>query len=356
MSIHAPSQSIRICQRDDGVNIAYATSGAGPPLVLAPGWFTHLQLNWESAVWRHWNQSLSRYYTLVRYDPCGCGVSDREVPDLSFGAWVRDLKAVTDALELDNFPILGFCQGAAVAVAYSALYPARVSRLILYGSYPQGIYTTSDTDGIKLAQGMEEMIRQGWGVDAPAYQELFANLLIPEGSSEYLAALCDLQRRSASAEVAAQLFNVFQSFNVCEQARSIDQPVLVVHQRRDSMIPFEQGQRMAGLLPNAQFLPLEGTNHMMTPDEPSWDSFMTAIHAFLADEKASTGNRLEALTTREHAVLDRIARGLSNGEIADNLCISEKTVRNHITHIFAKLDIRNRSQAIVRARDAGLGR
>lgn len=355
MSASALPQTIRICQTTDGVNIAYATSGKGSPLVLAPGWFTHLQYNWESAVWRHWNQALSEHNTLIRYDPRGCGLSDRDVEDLSFEAWIQDLEAVADALALKHFPILGFCQGAAAAIAYTARHPERVSRMVLYGSYPKGIYTSTDAEAIKLTQGMEEMIRQGWGVDVPAYQELFARLLMPEGGPEYLASLCEQQRRSTSAVTAARLFNVFQSFDVCAKAKTIKQPVLVMHQRNDSMIPFAQGQRMAGLLPNAQLVPLNGRNHMMLPDEPAWQEFVTVLQKFLVADAGSVATNMNGLTKREQAVLDGIARGLSNDEIAVVLCISEKTVRNHITHVFYKLVIKNRAQAIIMAREAGLG-
>lgn len=61
------------------------------------------------------------------------------------------------------------------------------------------------------------------------------------------------------------------------------------------------------------------------------------------------------LTAREHEVLDLIAQGLNNQEIAARLSISEKTVRNHISNIFSKLQVVDRAQAIIRARDAGMG-
>ena len=62
------------------------------------------------------------------------------------------------------------------------------------------------------------------------------------------------------------------------------------------------------------------------------------------------------LTPREGEVLDMIARGLSNTEISRRLYVSPKTVRNHVSNIFLKLQVADRSQAIVRAREAGLGR
>jgi DNA-binding NarL/FixJ family response regulator len=61
------------------------------------------------------------------------------------------------------------------------------------------------------------------------------------------------------------------------------------------------------------------------------------------------------LTTRERQVLSLIAQGANNSLIAEQLVISDKTVRNHITSIFSKLQVADRAQAIIKARDAGLG-
>ena len=100
-------QQIRLCKTHDGVRVAYATTGRGPPLVKVSNWLSHLELDWDSPVWRHWLTELSRDRTLVRYDERGCGLSDWEVPQLSFEAWVSDLETVVDALGLESFPLLG---------------------------------------------------------------------------------------------------------------------------------------------------------------------------------------------------------------------------------------------------------
>jgi DNA-binding NarL/FixJ family response regulator len=71
---------------------------------------------------------------------------------------------------------------------------------------------------------------------------------------------------------------------------------------------------------------------------------------------AVAGLRLDQLTAREVTILDAIARGLSNGEIGRELNIREKTVRNQVSAILGKLGLVSRSQAIVRARETGLGR
>lgn len=349
-------QTIRMCTTQDGVRIAHATAGKGLPLVLAPTWFTHLQYNWESAVWRHWNRAFSERHKFVRYDPRGSGLSDRKVTNLSFEGWINDLEAVVDDLKLEQFPLLGFCQGAAIAIAYAARHPERVSRLILYGSFIKGAYVSGDEAAAQLAKSQEDFIRMGWAIDNPAYQELFAKLLMPEGNPEQLRCLCEQQQRSATPEVAAQLFGLFQSCDISELITKISHPALVLHLRNDAMVPFAYGQEMAGALPNARFVPLEGNNHMMLENESAWHNFKDEVEHFLAEEELQKNNSFNVLTEREHAVLDHIARGLSNEEIADSLHLSVKTVRNHITRIFSKLDVQRRSQAIVRAREAGFGR
>ena len=125
------------------------------------------------------------------------------------------------------------------------------------------------------------------------------------------------------------------------------------------MVPFEAGRRLAAAIPNARFLPLESKNHILRADEPAWLNFKKELNEFLgADEQinSSAPKQFAALTAREREILDWIARGQTNTQIAHSLHITEKTVRNHVTSVFSKLGAQHRSQAIVMARKAGLGR
>ena len=133
-----PGQTIRFCTSADGARIAFATVGSGPPLVKAANWLNHLEFDWNSPVWRHWLGELARDHTLVRYDERGCGLSDWAAGEMSVDAWVRDLEAVVDALQLERFPLLGISQGAPIAIAYAVRHPERVSHLVLYGGYLRG--------------------------------------------------------------------------------------------------------------------------------------------------------------------------------------------------------------------------
>ena len=134
-----------------------AKAGEGPPIVRTANWFTHLELDWESAIWRHWFEALADGRTLVRYDPRGSGLSDRNVDDFSLETWIRDLEAVVDAVGLQRFPLIGLCQGGAVAVAFAARHPERVSRLVLYDSYLSGAYTEGVDQRIIETRQLEEV-------------------------------------------------------------------------------------------------------------------------------------------------------------------------------------------------------
>ena len=353
-------QQIQFCQTHDGIRIALAKAGEGPPIVRTANWFTHLELDWESAIWRHWFEALADGRTLVRYDPRGSGLSDRNVDDFSLETWVRDLEAVVDTVGIQRFPLIGLCQGGAVAVAFAARHPERVSRLILYDSYLSGAYTEGVDQRIqKQAQTLSEMIELGWGQEAGAFREVFANLLMPDASKEQLRWIGELQRRTASAKTARRLWDAFNTFDIRTEAAKLKVPTLVFHVRGDAMVPFEAGRRLAAAIPNARFVPLEGKNHILLANEKAWQIFKTELCNFLAADEPTellSQSKMGALSPREKEILDYIAQGLANVEIARKTGIAEKTVRNHITTIFSKLAVEHRSQAIVMARKAGLGR
>jgi len=348
-------QRIGYCKAPDGASIAFATSGNGPPLVRVGTWLTHLELDWGSPVWRHWLEAFSRDHTLVRFDLRGSGLSDRHVDDFSLDAMVSDLEAVVDALALERFPLLGVCLGGAVAIAYAARHPERVSRLILFDSYLAGGLTRDDGDSeLQRAQALAEMIRIGWGRNTPAYRELFSNLLMPDAPPESARWFTDLQRQTASAETAYRLWNAFHRVDVSRDAEAVSAPTLVFHVTRNGMVPLEEGKRVASSIKHARFVPLSGRNHILQPSDTAWPQFLDEARRFLAEE-SHVAPSLAALTGRERAVLELMAQGLSNDEIAGELFVAPKSVRNYVSRIFSKLAVERRAQAIVLAREAGLG-
>jgi DNA-binding NarL/FixJ family response regulator len=265
-----------------------------------------------------------------------------------------------DAAGLQRFPLIGLCQGGAVAVAFTARHPERVSRLVLYDSYLSGAYAEGIDQRIqKQAHTLSEMIELGWGQETGAFREVFANLLMPDANKEQLRWIGELQRRTASAKTARRLWDAFNTFDIRTEAAKLKVPTLVFHVRGDAMVPFEAGRRLAAAIPDARFVPLEGNNHILLANEKAWQTFKTELRNFLAGDEPTeilSQSKLEALSPREKEILDYIAQGLANVEIARKTSIAEKTVRNHITTIFSKLAVEHRSQAIVMARKGGLGR
>ena len=139
MSPSRSRQSIRYLRASDGVRLAWAEAGSGPTLVKAANWLSHLELEWQNPVWRHWIEFLSSYFRLVRYDERGCGMSDWEVGDLGQERWAADLEAVVEAADCrEPIILLGISQGGAPAIEFAVRHPERVSHLILYGCYSQG--------------------------------------------------------------------------------------------------------------------------------------------------------------------------------------------------------------------------
>jgi pimeloyl-ACP methyl ester carboxylesterase/DNA-binding CsgD family transcriptional regulator len=354
-------QQIRFCKSADGVRLAYATAGKGPPLVKTSNWLSHLEYDWQGSVWRPFLEQLASRRTIVRYDERGCGLSDWNAADLSFQSWVRDLEAVVDVVGLERFPLLGISQGGPIAIAYAVRHPERVSHLILYGTYARGRLKRQPTASqIEEARTLINLIRIGWGRDNPAFRQFFTSLFISDGSLEQLHMYNELQRVSTSPENAARLAQEFHMIDVTELAPRVTAPTIVMHRQGDLVVPFEEGRLLAGMIPNARFVQLEGRNHLLLGGEPALEQFMAELDEFFAVDHAAPGRAtapwLPELTARESEVLDLVARGLDNAYIAGRLGVSAKTLRNHITNIFYKLQVTSRAQAIVRARDAGLGR
>jgi pimeloyl-ACP methyl ester carboxylesterase/DNA-binding winged helix-turn-helix (wHTH) protein len=277
-------QRIRFCTADDEARIAYATSGAGPPLVKPANWMTHLEFDWESPVWRHWLRELSREHTLVRYDERGSGLSDRVVDDLSFDAWVRDLETVVDAMGLERFPMLGISQGCAVAIAYAVRHPERVTKLVLYGGYAEGAYKRARTpEELAEADLVMRQLPLGWGRDNPAFRLFFAARFIPDGSAEQMRWFSELQRISTSPEIAARLRETAANIDVTPLAPLVRAPTLVLHADGDAAIPFDQGRLLAALVPEARFVSLESRNHILLEEESAWGRFCEETGRFLAE-------------------------------------------------------------------------
>jgi len=356
------NQSIRFCMTPDGVQLAYAVSGDGPPLVMSATWLTHLEHQWQSLAWRPWLDAFTSEHKVLRHDSRGCGLSDRSTKDLSFETWVRDLECVVEAAAFRRFAMVGTCWGGPIAIEYAARHPEQVTHLVLHGTYARGTQRRGNSPNDKdRARVMFDLTRLGWAQEDHAFLQLWASRFQPGGTPDHRRSWCEQMRAATCADTAIQLFQVAGNIDVREAARKIKCPVLIVHPERDVNVPIDEGRLLASLIPHCRFVQLDTENHMPLADEPAWEKLVSEVRSFLAqpEDGLATGHKclpLGTLTPRERAVLEGIAEGLANAEIAGSLCLSEKTVRNHITRVFDKICVEHRYQAIVLAREAGLGR
>jgi len=343
------SQAVRFCTTRDGVRVAYAVTGAGPALVRAPHWLTHIEYDWRMPVRRHWIEAFSNGYRFVRFDPRGTGLSEREAPDVGVEGWVSDLEAVVDAAGLERFALLGPSQGGAVAIEYALRHPERVSHLVLIGAFARG-KLKRDASQTEDALAQLKLVELGWGSDDPAYRQVFAAQMMPTGSPEAIASLTEMMRLSATPAMAVRIIRALYDIDVASSARAVRCPTLLLHSRGDRRVPHEEGLLLANLIPGARFVTLESINHLLPADDPAWPEFVARIRAFVPANAGPVG-----LSERERDVLEQLANGFDNAHIAARLGMTEKTVRNHLTRIFEKIGAHHRSEAIVRAREAGFG-
>jgi pimeloyl-ACP methyl ester carboxylesterase/DNA-binding winged helix-turn-helix (wHTH) protein len=279
----APRQHIAFCRAADDVRLAYAATGEGPPLVRAANWMTHLGYDIESPVWRHWVRDLSSNHTFIRYDERGCGLSDWEITDFDFDDWVTDLETVVEAVGLERFPLLGVSQGGAVAVAYAARHPGRVTKLVLCSAYARGRAVRAVGDAEKRAAELDlDLARVGWGRDDPAFRQVFAAQFVPDGTRADWDAFDHLQRRTISPENAVRFLEAFGRIDVHEVAQQVSCPTLIMHCRDDHRVPMRYGEELAALIPNSRLVSLPSNNHLLTEHEPAWQMFCAEIEAFLA--------------------------------------------------------------------------
>jgi pimeloyl-ACP methyl ester carboxylesterase len=220
---------------------------------------------------------------LIRYDGRGNGLADRDVTEISFPAFVRDLKTVVDAANVECPALLGISQGAAVAIAYAVQHPERVSKLILFGGYAQGRNKRGSAAEAEMAQAFLAIMRHGWGDEHSAFMKAFSSVFFPNGSPQQIKWLVDLQRITTSAANAVRIRNACDDIDVVDLLPQVQVPTLVLHCRHDNVAPLEQGRLIARAIPRARFVTLESDNHIVLAHEPAWPKLVGEIQAFLRE-------------------------------------------------------------------------
>jgi class 3 adenylate cyclase len=245
-------QEIRFCTTFDGVRIAYATVGEGPPLVFVPGWISHLEVDWQFPQTRRLWEAYAEHFTFVRLDKRGTGLSDRNVGDYSLDARVRDLEAVVDHLRLKRFALFGISEGGPTSIEYVVRHPRRVTRMLLYGTFARGNGLSGSAD---LREAVRSVVRAEWGLGSTLMSDLFLGQDASPASTQFFSAY---QRMGANPEDALAMLDADVAIDISDVLHRVGVPTLIVHARDDRIVPIELGREIAAGIPNARFMSVPG--------------------------------------------------------------------------------------------------
>jgi len=346
----APQQQVRFCRSADGVRIAYAVHGAGPPLLISTCWLSHLQFDWESPVWRHFLTDLGRFATVIRFDERGHGLSDWDVTDHSLEARIGDLEAVADAAGFERFALMAMAQGGPVAISYAVRHPERLTRLLFYGSYSSATHGLTAED-LEVQSAFEQLIKVGWARPDSTFRRVFTSLMIPGATEEQMRWLDDLQRVSVSATTAFESRRQRMAADVEALLPELELPTLILHSTGDRMNEFGYGRHLASSIAGARLVALPSDNHIVLEDEPAWALFLDEVQRFLAaDDHVDPVEPIEnLLSSREIEVLRLVAAGSDNDAIAAALHLSTRTVERHLQNVYRKLGVQGRTARVAAA-------
>jgi pimeloyl-ACP methyl ester carboxylesterase/DNA-binding CsgD family transcriptional regulator len=348
-----PQQEIRFTRVASGARIAWARSGQGPPLLRAAHWMTHVERDADSPIWRPWLERLGRHVSLVSYDERGCGLSGADDTPLGLDAAVEELLAVADAAGLDQTAVLGFSGSAAPAIAMAARHPERVSHLVLLGAYSHGLlHHAPSAEALAYHEAIVRLVELGWGKADSAVQQFFTATFVPDATPEQKHALNEQQRLSCDGRRAAAILRARAALDVRALLPRVRCPTLVLHAAADATVPVERGREVAAAIAGASFQTLATRNHIPLAGEAAFERFCDAVAAHVCPRQVAS---LPGLRPRERALLDLVAQGRDNLQIAAHLGLAEKTVRNALSRLYTRLGVEGRPQAIVRARDLGFG-
>jgi len=338
-------EKVRFCRGLDGVKIAFAVHGNGPPVILGKFWISHIQYDWDDPTIGHLLAALGRVATVVRFDERGYGLSDWEVEDLSLEARLGDLEAVAAAAGFDRYALMAMGQAGQVAISHAAQHPDLVTRLVLSGTYA-GVTDEYRATFEEYFATLVQIVRFGWTLPDSRFRRVFSESIAPGATERQKRWIDDLQPRVTGQDTAISAARVRQKTDVMHLLGELSVPTLVLHTRGNRMTPFEQGRLMAAHIPHARLVPLESENMTPLVNEPAWRLWLQEVTKFLAPDRVTTPTPaplgpepVDPLTEREIELLHLVADGLTNSEIAERLAISARTVERHLSNVYRKLHL-----------------
>ncbi len=312
-------QSIQYAQTSDGVSIAYATLGDGPPVLYVAGWPGNLQKEWETDFAREFLTSIAQGVRLIRYDMRGSGLSDHDAIDFSPEALQRDLAAVVDHLELEEFALLalGFFAGP-LAISYAEAYPARVTALIISSGFLRG----EDLAPAERWRAIIEYIR------TIGFPSNITN--VTEGTEEQYRGAARILKDAATREVQAQVMEQMLRVDVSDIAATIKTPTLVIHGKKDSVVPFDNGRRLASQIPQSKFVPHEDNSATPWRNVDLIGNEMRAFIGVEVDQTVAAGGDIHTILFTDVEGSTALTDRLGDAKARDLLREHERIVREQL--------------------------
>jgi len=246
--------------RSGEVNIAYQVTGHGPfDLVLVPGFFSHLEMDWDHPDHARFLDRLGSFARLIRFDKRGTGLSDRAVGLPDFETRMDDVRAVMDAVGSERAALFGYSEGGAMSILFAATYPERTRALVLYGTYakrshPDDDYPWAPTWDERVAVARE--LEETWG------ENVDLSRMIP-GADEAMSAWYQRRGRASLSPAAARdLILMNSQADVRHALPAIQCPTLVLHRAGDLDSRVDEGRYIASHIPGARFVELTGNDHV----------------------------------------------------------------------------------------------
>ncbi len=271
---------VRYATADDGVKIAFATSGIGPPLLRLAHHPTHLELEWTDSPERQTFDALGKSFTLIRIDQRGCGLSDLDVDDFSTERSAKDAKAVLDVLGIDQVAVLGTSSGAMIAVEFAAMFPSLVTRLVTLGGYVDGRSIRDKGQKFPTEDAILNMAKAGWETPDSPFVSGYLAVYHPTASPEALRRIAHILQNACPVENEISGRDYFNHLSIADRLGQVRAPTLVMHSRGDAVHPLSEGQKFARGIAGAELMVLESRNHYPMPEEQSWHDMMAAIYSF----------------------------------------------------------------------------
>jgi class 3 adenylate cyclase len=265
--------------RSGEVNIAYQVTGDGPfDLVLVPGFFSHLEIDWEHPSMSHLFERFGSFSRLIRFDKRGTGLSDRTVGLPDFESRMDDVRAVMDAAASEQAALFGYSEGGPMCVLFAATYPERTRALALYGTYakrrdPDDDYPWAPTRESRLSYAQE--LESTWG------ENVDISRMSPNADEALSAWYQRRGRASLSPAAARDLILMNSQADVRHVLATVQCPTLVLHRSGDRDSRPDEGRYIADRIPGATFMELAGDDHMpaVRPDEivDEIEEFLTGV-------------------------------------------------------------------------------